>query len=68
MLELFLSMLTTYGPVALGLVLLLGAAGLPLPTAPLLIATGALVREGTLALPTVAGLALAGVVFGDIKS
>lgn len=52
-----------YGPLLLGLLLLIGAAGVPLPGTALLLVAGALIREGVLDWP--ATLALAGAVLGD---
>ncbi len=63
--EILLPLLITYGPPMLGLFLLLGAAGLPLPGSLLVIATGAFVRQGFLDWPFSAAIALAGAVLGD---
>jgi membrane-associated protein len=46
MLDLFLNGMTSYGPLVLGLAMLVGATGLPVPVGVLLIAAGALVRQG----------------------
>jgi membrane-associated protein len=45
-LELFLNGMTNYGPLVLGLAMLPGAVGLPVPVGMLLIAAGAFVRQG----------------------
>ena len=44
--ELFLNEMTTYGPLSLGLAMLLGPLGVPVPTPLLALATGALARQG----------------------
>jgi membrane protein DedA with SNARE-associated domain len=63
--ELVLTGMLAYGAYALGLALLLGAVGLPLPGTLLLLATGAFVRQGYIDLPSALALGLAGVVLGD---
>ncbi|MBN1219737.1 MAG: VTT domain-containing protein [Anaerolineae bacterium] len=66
--ELFLTGMITYGPPALGLALLLGALGIPLPSTLLLLAAGAFVRQGVLDGVTASGLGLLGAVLGDSAS
>ncbi len=46
--ELFLTGMITYGPPALGLALLLGALGLPLPGTFFVLAAGAFIRQGAI--------------------
>ena len=60
--------LTTYGPVTVGLVLLLAAMGTPLPSSLLVVATGAFVRQGLIDGATAAALGLLGAVAGDVAS
>ncbi len=66
--DLFLNGMVTYGPLILGLALLLGSAGLPIPTGLLVLAAGAFARQGLLDWTTAAVVALAGVVLGDLAS
>lgn len=66
--ELFLSGITDYGPLVLGLATLLAAAGLPTPATPLILAAGAFARQGLVDWRGVLILALLGVVLGDITS
>ncbi len=66
--ELFLTGMLTYGPPVLGLALLLGALGVPLPGTLLLLAAGAFVRQGVIDAATAAGLGLGGAVLGDSAS
>lgn len=66
--DLFLTGMITYGPPALGLALLLGAVGAPLPGTLFVIAAGAFVRQGVVDGPTAAGLGMFGVVLGDSTS
>ena len=61
----FLTGMLAYGPPVLSLALLLGALGLPLPGAMLLLAAGAFVRQGVLDWRLLVPLALLGVVAGD---
>jgi membrane protein DedA with SNARE-associated domain len=58
----------TYGPLALGLALLLGALGIPVPGTLFVLAAGAFVRQGVLDLFTASGLGLLGAVLGDSAS
>lgn len=66
--DFFLSAMTTYGPLALGLGLFLGPLGLPIPTALLVLAAGAFTRQGLMDWSTVLGLGLVVTVLGDIAS
>lgn len=66
--ELFLSGITDYGPLVLGLATLLAAAGLPTPATPLILAAGAFARQGLVDWRGALILALLGVVLGDIIS
>lgn len=66
--DLFLTGMLTYGPLALGLALLLGAVGIPLPGTLFVLAAGAFVRQGVLDLFTASGLGLLGAVLGDSAS
>jgi membrane-associated protein len=66
--DMFLNGIVAYGPLILGLALLLGSAGLPIPTGLLVLAAGALARQGLLDWATAALVALAGVVLGDLVS
>lgn len=63
--ELGLSLLLTYGAPALALLLLIGAAGLPVPASLLLVAAGAFARQEFMDWRITASLGLAGVVLGD---
>jgi membrane protein DedA with SNARE-associated domain len=66
--DLFLNGMVTCGPLILGLALLLGSAGLPIPTGLLVLAAGAFVRQGLLDWTTAALVGLVGVVLGDLVS
>jgi membrane protein DedA with SNARE-associated domain len=68
LIDLFLNGMTTYGPLALGLALLLGPLGLPIPTGLLVVAAGAFARMGTLTWSTALAIGLAAVVLGDCAS
>ncbi len=68
LIELFLTGMLTYGPLALGLALLLGALGIPVPGTLFVLAAGAFVRQGVLDLFTASGLGLLGAVLGDSAS
>ena len=61
-------LLLNYGPLALALVLFLGALGLPIPSTALILATGALAREGLVDLPLSAVLAVTAALLGDSAS
>lgn len=66
--DFFLTGMITYGPPALGLALLLGAMGVPLPGTLFVIAAGAFVRQGVLDWSLASGLGLLGAVLGDSTS
>ena len=63
--ELFLNEMTTYGPLSLGLAMLLGPLGVPVPTPLLVLATGALARQGLFLWTTALVVALLGSVLGN---
>jgi membrane-associated protein len=63
--EYLLAYVLNYGAPFLGLALLIGAIGIPIPTTLLVIAGGAFIRQGFLDLPTVAVLSLIAAVTGD---
>jgi membrane protein DedA with SNARE-associated domain len=66
--DFFLEALATYGPAALGLALLAGNMGLPTPTTPLVLASGALAREGLINWQAAVLLGYAGAILGDMFS
>ncbi|MCL4300858.1 MAG: DedA family protein [Anaerolineae bacterium] len=66
--DLFLSWLADYGSVALGLILLLGALGVPVPATLTVVTTGALVQQGSIEGGSAAAFGLAGAVLGDSLS
>jgi membrane protein DedA with SNARE-associated domain len=66
--EFFLSAMTTAGPLALALALFLGPVGLPIPTGLLVLAAGALARQGLMPWATALALGLAATVLGDLTS
>lgn len=66
--EFFLSAMLAYGAPMLGLALMIGAAGVPLPASLLLIAAGAFARQGAMDAVAAIGLGLVGVVLGDSLS
>jgi membrane protein DedA with SNARE-associated domain len=66
--EFFLTAMLNYGPAALGLTLLVGALGAPMPGTLFVIAAGAFVRQGALEWPAAFGAALGGAVVGDSLS
>lgn len=68
MTELLLTWMTTWGPLAVALALLLGAAGLPIPTGVLVLAAGAFARQGLIDGGPALVLGLLGVVLGDSLS
>lgn len=68
LIDFFLEGLATYGPVALGLALLVGTMGLPTPTTSLILASGALAREDLLNWQAAALLGFAGAILGDMFS
>jgi membrane-associated protein len=64
--DFLLAYILNYGAPFLGLTLLVGAIGIPIPTTLLVIAGGAFVRQGLLDLPTVVVLGLVAAVTGDL--
>jgi membrane protein DedA with SNARE-associated domain len=66
--ELFLSNIANYGVFVLGLAMFLASSGLPLPATPLVIAAGALVRQGMVNGWAAFSFILIGIVAGDIFS
>ncbi len=60
-----LTYLLTYGAPLFGLILLVGAVGVPIPLSLMVIAAGAFTRQGQLELVQVAVLGLVGSVIGD---
>jgi membrane-associated protein len=66
--EYILAYILTYGVIALGLALLIGAIGIPIPTTLLVVAGGAFIRQGLLSLPLVAVIGLIAAVTGDSLS
>lgn len=63
-----LTMVVTYGALALAAALFLGGLGLPLPSTLMVVAGGAFVQQGVLDLAPALALALVGVVLGDTLS
>lgn len=66
--DFILTAMTTAGPLALGLALLLGPLGVPIPTGLLLLAAGALARQGLMPLGPALGISLVATVAGDVAS
>jgi membrane protein DedA with SNARE-associated domain len=66
--DLLLTSIVTYGAVVLGLVFLLAAAGLPLPSTICVVAGGAFIQQGILDPFSTIALGLVGVVLGDTLS
>jgi membrane protein DedA with SNARE-associated domain len=66
--DLFLNGMTIYGPLALGLALLLGAGGLPIPIGLLMLAAGAFARQGLLDWHVAIVVGLMAVILGDVVS
>ena len=64
-LDLLATGLATYGPSALGLMMMLAPLGVPLPTAFVLLAVGAMSRQGIVPVQPMAAVALAGALVGD---
>ncbi len=64
----FLTAMITFGAPALGLALMLGAVGIPIPGTLLVLAAGAFVRQGVIDLSTTAGFGILGAVVGDSLS
>jgi membrane protein DedA with SNARE-associated domain len=63
--DFFLTGIITYGPPALGLALLLGALGVPVPGTLFVLAAGAFVRQGVIDWATASGFGLLGAILGD---
>ena len=63
-----LTLILSYGAIVLGIVVFLAAMGLPFPSSVVVIACGAFVEQGVLALGPVLGIALFFVVLGDVLS
>lgn len=66
--DLFLAWLADYGSLALGLILLLGALGVPVPATLTVVTTGALVQQGSIEGGSAVAFGLAGAVLGDSLS
>jgi len=66
--DLFVTSMTIYGPSVLGVVLMLGALGMPVPGTLLLLTAGALAREGSIDWSAALGLGLLGTTVGDSTS
>ena len=66
--ELFLNGMISYGSIVLGIALLMGAAGIPLPGTLFIVAAGALVQQDILTLPLAFGMAVLGATTGDSVS
>ena len=60
--------LTLYGPVAIGLAMLIAPFGVPIPATPILVAAGAMVRTGALEWSSFVIVMLASVVLSDCLS
>ncbi len=65
LLSYFMDTMTLRGPLVFGLVMIISAFGVPVPVTPLLLAGGAMVRQGTLEWSSFAIVMLAGVVLSD---
>ena len=63
--DLLLNGMTTYGPVVLGITLLLGALGTPVPTSLMVVAAGAFARQGLIDGQSAFVVGLASAVLGD---
>jgi membrane-associated protein len=68
MLDFFLNGMTAYGPLMLGLAMLPGVFGVPVPAGVLLIAAGALVRQGFMDWQAAFLCAWLGALLGDVLS
>lgn len=66
--DFLLSAMTSYGPLTLSVILFFSSIALPIPNSLLLIAAGALARQGFFDWRLAAVLALLGVVLGDYTS
>lgn len=63
-----LSYIITYGPLALGVTVLLAALGVPFPSTVFVLASGAFIQQGVLDLTSTLAVALLFVVMGDTLS
>jgi membrane protein DedA with SNARE-associated domain len=68
LIDFFLTGMITYGPLVLGLALMLGALGLPMPIPLIGLAAGAFARQGLIDWKTLSALGLMGAVLGDSVS
>lgn len=68
MLDLFLNGMTTYGSLVLGLAMLPGAVGVPMPVGALLVAAGAFARQGIMEWQTAFLFAWLGAMLSDALS
>lgn len=66
--EYALTWIIAYGPAFLGMMLFLGAIGIPLPGTIFVIAAGAFMRQGVMDMTWTPVAALAGAVLGDVTS
>lgn len=65
MTEVLLQLVASYGAVVLGVATFLSCLAMPVPTSLMMLAGGAFVASGDLALASVAGAALSGAILGD---
>ncbi len=63
--DMLLSKMVAYGPLALGLALLLGSLGVPIPTGLLVLGAGALAKQSLMAWPVGLAVGLAATILGD---
>ena len=63
--DVFLTAMTTYGPVTLGVAMFMGTLGIPVPLPILALAAGAFARHGSLKWAVALFAALAGATLGD---
>ena len=68
LIDFFLSGMIAYGPLVLGLAMMLGALGLPMPIPLLGLAAGAFARQDLIDWKTLSALGLMGAVLGDSVS
>lgn len=66
--SLLLTSIVTYGALVLGLVFLLAALGVPLPSTLCVVAGGAFIQQGVLSPATTIAVGLVGVILGDTLS
>ncbi|MEO7908128.1 MAG: DedA family protein [Roseiflexaceae bacterium] len=66
--DLLLTYIVTYGAVVLGVVFLVAAVGVPLPSTLCVVAGGAFIQQGVLDFGSTIALGLAGVLLGDMLS